>query len=142
MKKDMQQKAKDLQIEDRINFVGFVKHQNVIKYYNNLSIFIAVSRRESFGVSILEAAACEIPAITSNIGGLTEVNLDNKTGIVINPDDPNKLAESIVSLYDNEALRLKLGSNARRRVVEKFNWKDNVSQMIKIYKTFLRNEIK
>tara|TARA_Y100000590_G_scaffold280684_1_gene315341 strand:+ start:1360 stop:2445 length:1086 start_codon:yes stop_codon:yes gene_type:complete len=137
LKKEMEQKAKDLKIEDKIKFVGFVDHKKVLKYYNNLSIFIAVSKRESFGVSILEAASCGIPSITSNIGGLTEVNIDNETGVVINPDDPKKLAESIVKLYEQKELRLKLGKNARKRVEKNFNWKDNVSQMIKVYKSYV-----
>ncbi len=136
LKKEMEQKAKDLKIEDKIKFVGFVDHKKVLKYYNNLSIFIAVSKRESFGVSILEAASCGIPSITSNIGGLTEVNIHNETGVVINPDDPKKLAESIVKLYEQEELRLKLGKNARKRVEKKFNWKNNVSEMIKVYKNY------
>ena len=46
-------------------------------------------------MSVLEAAACEIPSITSNVGGLTEVNVHYKTGFVVNPDDPVKLAESM-----------------------------------------------
>ena len=136
LRKEMEQKAKDLKIEDKIKFVGFVDHKKVLKYYNNLSIFIAVSKRESFGVSILEAASCGIPSITSNIGGLTEVNIHNETGVVINPDDPKKLAESIVKLYEQEELRLKLGKNARKRVEKKFNWKNNVSEMIKVYKSY------
>jgi len=136
LKKDMQQKANNLQISNKVEFVGSVAHEDVIKYYKEISIFIAVSRRESFGVSVLEAAACKIPSITSNIGGLTEVNLHNETGIVIDPDDPVKLAKSIIELYENEDLRLKLGDQARKRVVENFYWKNNVSQMINIYKKF------
>ena len=116
---------------------------DVIKYYNNLSIFVAVSKRESFGVSILEAASCQIPSITSNIGGLTEVNINNETGIVIEPNNPNKLAEKIVELFEKKELRLKLGKNARKRVEKKFNWKNNVNEMIKIYKNIVnQNEIK
>tara|TARA_Y100000590_G_scaffold421128_1_gene524490 strand:+ start:978 stop:2108 length:1131 start_codon:yes stop_codon:yes gene_type:complete len=143
LKKEMQQKAKDLDIEDKIKFVGFVKHKNVIKYYNNLSIFVAVSKRESFGVSILEAASCQIPSITSNIGGLTEVNINNETGIVIEPNNPKKLADTIVELFEKKELRLKLGKNARKRVEKKFNWKNNVNEMIRIYKNIVNeNEIK
>ena len=97
---------------------------------------MAVSKRESFGVSILEAASCEIPSITSNIGGLTEVNINNETGIVINPDDPEKLADSIIKLYEQKELRLKLGKNARKRVEKKFNWTNNVNEMIKLYKSY------
>ncbi len=136
LKKDMQQKAADLQLQNNVKFTGFVPHENVVKYYNNLSIFVAVSRRESFGVSVLEAAACGIPSITSNIGGLNEVNVNNNTGIIINPDDPIKLADSIINLYENEKLRAMLGKNARERVIKKFDWNDNVNQMINIYKKY------
>ena len=99
-------------------------------------MFIAVSTRESFGVSVLEAAACEIPAITSNIGGLVEVNKNNETGFVINADDPSQLAESIIKFYEDEELRFNFGKSARKRVIEKFNWKDNINQMLNIYQKF------
>ena len=65
----------------------------------------------------MEAAACKIPSITSNIGGLKEVNIDNETGIIINPNDSKKLAESIVTLYDNDRLRARLAENARKNVI-------------------------
>ena len=136
LKKEMQQKAKDLNLHDRIKFVGFIPHPNVIKYFNDLSVFVAVSERESFGVSVLEAAACKVPSITSNIGGLPEVNIDNETGIIINPNDSKKLAESIVILYDNDRLRARLAENARKRVSRLFNWKNDLNNMIKIYEQF------
>ena len=63
----MEKKAFDLKIGNNVNFLGFVPHHKTIDYFNELSIFVAVSTRESFGVSVLEAAACEIPSITSNI---------------------------------------------------------------------------
>ena len=110
-----------------------IYHYLCQKVEQRLSIFIAVSTRESFGVSVLEAAACGIPAITSNVGGLPEVNKHDETGIVILPERPNELAEKIIYLYKNNQWRLKLGNNARRRVVSDFNWDKSVSQMLKIY---------
>ena len=136
LKNKMKKKAVDLKVDQKLKFVGFVDHKNVLKYYNDLSVFIAVSTRESFGVSILEASACEIPSITSNVGGLTEVNVNNVTGIVIEPNNPQKLAESIINLYENEKLRLKLGTGARKRVLEKYNWNSNLENMINIYKKY------
>ena len=133
----MQDKAKNLKIEKNIEFVGSVKHEKVPKYYDLMSIFVAVSTRESFGVSVLEAAACEIPSITSNVGGLPEVNLHGKTGFVLNPNEPHRLAKSILELYHNEKLRNTLGSNARLRVKDNFNWDRNVDQMIGIYSQFV-----
>ena len=136
LKEQMQQKAANLNIKNNIKFIGFIDHKHVIDYYHDISIFVAVSTRESFGVSVLEAAACEIPSITSNIGGLIEVNSHNETGIVIEPNKPKKLAESILKLYDNDNLRLRLGKNARKRVVKLYNWENNVANMINLYNTF------
>ncbi len=133
LRKQMESRAIELKIEKMVKFLGYVNHEKVYKHFQNLSLFVAVSKRESFGVSILEAAACEVPSITSNIGGLPEVNIDKLTGIVIKPDNPIDLAGSIIKLYENKDLRTKMGKSARERVIKKFNWKDNVNEMIKIY---------
>ena len=140
LKKDMEEKVAMLNLDDKIKFIGFVEHGSVKKYYDMLSIFVAVSTRESFGVSVLEAAALEIPSITSNIGGLTEVNLHNKTGIVIEPDSPLQLAQSIIKLYENNELRNNLGVNARKMVIEKFNWEKSIKKMLKVYKNAIEDK--
>tara|TARA_Y100001958_G_C21235013_1_gene561251 strand:+ start:222 stop:1325 length:1104 start_codon:yes stop_codon:yes gene_type:complete len=137
LKYKMQQKAKKLNLCKNVGFTGFVDHKNVIKFYNRLSIFVAVSERESFGVSVLEAASCEIPSITTNVGGLTEVNVHNSTGIVINEKDPIELAKSILLIYENDKLRKNLGRSGRKRVLKYFTWKNNVSKMVNIYKSLV-----
>ena len=131
---NMKLKVKKLKLEKNIKFFGHVPHNKTINYFQKLSIFIAVSTRESFGVSILEAGSCEVPAITSDVGGLPEVNIDKKTGFVIGPKDPEILAQKIIYLYKNEVLRKKMGKNARERIITQFNWTKNVRQMLKIYK--------
>ena len=134
LKDEMEQRVKNLNIDKNVKFLGFVPHKSVVEYYNCFSIFVVVSTRESFGVSVLEAAACEIPSITSNVGGLKEVNKNNETGIIVEPNDPISLADSIINLYEQNSLRLKLGENARKRVIKKFNWQENLNQMIRVYK--------
>ena len=136
----MEEKVKTLNLGDKIKFLGFVDHGSVRKYYEMLSIFVAVSTREIFGVSVLEAAALEIPSITSNIGGLTEVNLHNKTGIVIEPDRPLQLAKSIIKLYEDSKMRKNLGVNARKMVIEKFNWDESIKKMLKVYKNAIKDK--
>jgi len=133
----MKQKTKKLGIEKHVKFTGHISHENIEKHYQKLSVFVAVSTKESFGVSIVEAAACGVPAITSNVGGLPEVNDHNKTGYVIKPNDPQTLAELVIKLYNNEKLRKKLGFNARNMAIQKFDWKISVQKMIKIYNQYL-----
>lgn len=133
----MKQKATRLHLNDFIEFTSGVSPQEIVEYHQKLSVFIAVSTRESFGVAVLEAAACGVPAITSDIGGLPEVNEHNKTGNVIKPNDPKALAKSIIKFYNNPVYRKKFGQNARNRVVTKFDWENSVEKMINIYNKFL-----
>jgi L-malate glycosyltransferase len=136
LKQKMQDKCKELNLENSISFEGFISHKNIIDQFQKLSLFIAVSTRESFGVSILEAASCGVPAITSNIGGLPEVNTNNQTGFIIPPDNELILAEKIVKLFEDKSLRFIMSKNARENTIKNFNWKKNVDDMIKIYRSF------
>jgi len=136
----MKIKSSELSLDNFVNFEVFISPENVVEYYQKMSIFISVSTRESFGVSILEAASCQVPAITSNVGGLPEVNKHNETGLVIPPESPKELAYAIKKLYNNNALKNTMGKNARNRVKEKFNWNNNVQKMITVYNQATNNK--
>ena len=130
---EMKEKTINLGLQKYVKFTGAVSYQGIEKYHNKLSVFVAISKRESFGVAVLEALACSVPAITSNVGGLPEVNQNQLTGKIIDPNNPRKLADSIMKFYLNEDYRIKLGENGRNWVVKKYNWDKNVDQMINIY---------
>ena len=136
MLKKMKKKCNKLGLSNNFKFTGKVSHKNIEKYFQKLSVFIAVSTRESFGVSILEAASCGVPAITSDVGGLPEVNKNNYTGFVIPANNPQILSKKILKLYFNNNLREKMGFNARERVLNNFDWDENVKKMIHLYKSY------
>ena len=119
----MEEKVDKLNLKKNFNFTGFIQHDDIYQYYKKLNVFVAPSTREGFGVSVLEAASTGIPSITSNVGGLKEVNIHNQTGFVIPPNNPEMLAKYILKLYDDNVLREKLGLNARKFVQENFSWK-------------------
>jgi L-malate glycosyltransferase len=135
--KDMQNKCNKLKLNENIKFSGQISHDKIVEYFNKLSVFVAVSTRESFGVSILEAASCQIPAITSNVGGLPEVNKNNYTGFIIPPNNPHLLSEKILKLYNEKNILNEMGINARKRVVKSFNWNTNLEKMINLYKNYI-----
>lgn len=124
--------AKQLKINSDTVFTGKVPHSDVVSFHNMISIFVNVSLRESFGVSVLEASACEKPVVVSNVGGLPEVVEDGVTGIIVPPEDEYKTAEAVELLLD-EKIREKMGRAGRERVLRMFNWEDNVTQMKNIY---------
>lgn len=125
--------VKKLGIEDKVLFSGFVEHTFITEYYNNIDIFVVPSLSESFGVSVLEASACELPVIVTDTGGLPEVVDKNVTGLVVPVKNAWEIAKVIELLIFDEKLRAEMGEKGRKRVTELFDWKKNVQLMIKIY---------
>jgi len=136
----LQNLSKRLCIEKETIFTGKIDFNEVPKYHNMLDIFVSVSTldSESFGVAIIEAGACEKPVVVSNVGGLPEVVKDGVTGLIVPSKDEEKTAEAIEKLILNKTIRDEMGKSARKRVQKLFNWNNNVTQMIEIYKEILK----
>ncbi len=136
--KEYKQLVDNLGISDKVEFTGAVSKEETIKYHQRISIFIALSLQESFGVAVLEAAACEVPAVVSNVGGLPEVVINNKTGYVVESKNPKQAAEAISKLLLNNKLLTNFGINARQFVIENYNWTDNIDNQIKLYNSYIK----
>ena len=130
--------VESLGINNDTIFTGFIDHKEIHEYHNMLDISLFLSN-ESFGVSVIEASACEKPVIVSNIGGLPEVVEDNVTGIVVEPKNIEQITQAIEKLIFNRELRIWLGKNGRERVEKLYNWENNVKVMDKIYKKEFEN---
>ena len=120
--------------EDAV-FTGQIQHNEVHKYHNMMviSAFLSVVDSESFGVSVLEASACEKPVVVSDVGGLPEVTEDGITGIVVPPRDSQRSADALERLLLDQDLRLRMGKRGRERVQSLYSWQDNVKRMVQIY---------
>lgn len=136
LRESLENLAKELNIKEKIKFEGFILNSEVPKVINEMDIFIvpSVLDSESFGVAAVEAMACEVPVIVSDADGLKEVVVDNETGFIVSKKDYKAIAEKIKVLINNKELRKKLGRAGRKRVIELYEWNDNVENMIKIYK--------
>lgn len=133
-------KACEYGFSDSVTFTGSIPYNQVASYHNMLDIYLAPStdNSESFGVGVLEAAACGKPVIVSNIGGLPEVVIDNHTGFLVPPNSPEKLAEKIEKLIFDEQLRKQFGANGRRFVEEKYDYDKILDYIISIYEDAIR----
>ncbi len=133
---ELKQLTIDLNLEEKIKFLGFIKNTDVPKAINKMDIFVVPSilNSESFGVAAVEAMACEIPVIVSDADGLKEVVVNNETGFIVPKKDFKTIAEKLKKLILDEELRAEFGKNGRKRVLELYNWNDNVDKMIEIYK--------
>lgn len=142
LEQNLKKMAKELGIGKDTVFTGHVSYSEVPRYHNMISIFVSVSNSESFGVSVIEASACEKPVVVSNVGGLPEVVEDEVTGMIIPPRSPEKTAEAIEKLVLDENLRVMMGENGRQRVKKLYDLDSNVKQMINVYERTLQRQNK
>lgn len=115
-----------------VEFIGEVRHEDVPKLYSGMDVAVFLSREESFGVSAVEAMACEVPVVASDADGFREV-LDGGAGIVVPGNDVDAAAEAMLRLAADPGLRASLGKSGRARVLERYEWKSNVATMVEEY---------
>lgn len=128
--------ANSLNISNVTEFAGAVPYASVPDFLNKLDIYVAASRldSESFGVAILEASACALPVVVTNVGGLPEVVEDGVTGKIVQRDDPHALAKAIEGLIIDKKLRKRMGQAGVQRVIDHYTWEDSVSIMEDVYR--------
>lgn len=106
MIKYYKQAAKNLQIENNVNFVGFISDDQLVDFYNRHGVFVLPSneKQEGFGIVLLEALACGTPVITTNLVGIANDIRNTNCGIVIKSNNVNQLAKSIIGILVNQKL--------------------------------------
>jgi len=130
----LHKQAKELALSDSIHWLGWIETQQKLRdFFHSLDIFAQPSRRESFGVSAAQAAACGLPVIASRYGGIPEVVIDRKTGFLVAPENEQELAEAMLLLIHDAGLRLSMGTEGRKWIERNFEWKTCVAKMIGIY---------
>ncbi|HRP67941.1 MAG TPA: glycosyltransferase [Turneriella sp.] len=133
--KQYKQQVERLKISNRVEFVGRVPHSQVPQELAKFDIFAALSRldSESFGVAVIEASATARPVVVSDVGGLPEVVLANKTGFIVPREDSQAAAVALEKLVLNPKLRQRVGLAGRGHVEKTYNWPRCVEQMVKVY---------
>jgi glycosyltransferase involved in cell wall biosynthesis len=120
-----------------VEYLGVVEAEQVPDLINQSRIFIYPSREEPFGLSILEAMACAVPVITTNVFGPSEIISQNHDGLMVSPDNAKELADSIRLLLQNENLRKTIGDNGRKTVESRFDIKMHAEKLISLYETLI-----
>lgn len=112
------QLATELGIRDRVHFLG--NQEQVVELLSVADLFLLPSAQESFGLAALEAMACEVPVITSSVGGLPEVVEHGVSGFLFQPDDVNGMAAEAISLLSNPERHSQVARAARARVIAQY----------------------
>ena len=109
-------------VRDHIHFLGFVSDHEKLHWYSKCDVFALISEIEGFGVVYLEANAFGKPVVGGNIGGVPEAVVNGETGLLVDINSLEEIADSLVNLLEDPAECHRLGENGRHRVKEEFSW--------------------
>lgn len=119
-------------LEDAVRITGPVANNQLSGYFNTHSVFINTTTYESFGVSVVEAAASGIPIVSNKVGELPYIWEDHKNMLFIEQNDPNSFAHAIEELWSDPELIQVLKKNARKQA-ESFDRKEILKTWISIF---------
>lgn len=126
----LQEKAKELKLEDDVIFTGFVPDEDLPALYAGADLFVLPSFLEGFGIPVLEAMASGTPVVAANAGALPEVVGD--AGILVNPFSAQEIAEGIYRLISNNQLSDQLIKKGLDRS-KQFNWPKVAEETLALY---------
>jgi N-acetyl-alpha-D-glucosaminyl L-malate synthase BshA len=126
--------ARQLGVDKYVRYLGKIKDVEQVLCLSDL--FLLTSESESFGLAALEAMAAGVPVMSTNTGGLPEVNTHNETGFLNDVGDTKTMSENAIKTLRDEALYEKLSSGAKRRSKD-FEIDKIISQYEKIYTSLL-----
>ena len=130
---ELKKMVSDLNLKGDVIFTGRISFSEVSNYFNMLDILVNISDYESFGVSVIEAMACEKPVIATNTGGLKEIIENSAFGSLVEIGNVSQTANEMERYLLDETLKQNVGKAARAKVIEKYNWTNNIKQMIDVY---------
>ncbi len=128
--------VEELNLQKKVTFLGEIDNQGLVNYLYASEVFVlpSIFRSEAFGISMLEAMACGVPVISTELGtGTSFVNLHQKTGLVVKPANAESLADALEILLSNSVLRMTLGQNARQRVEQLFSHQRMLEKIKELY---------
>ena len=132
---DLKKLAEGLDVADHVHFLGY--RNDISEICNCADLFVFMSHQEGLPVALMEAMACGLPAVCSNIRGNTDLIEDGVTGLLAN-NTPEEVAESISKMKSDTALRNRVASAALQKI-KQFDLSSVEDEMSKIYGGGVRN---
>jgi glycogen(starch) synthase len=124
-------------VASMIDYQGVVETDDVPVLINKSRIFLYPSRREPFGLSIIEAMACGVPVVTTDVFGPREIVTHNYNGFAVPPDDAETLAAAVETLLTDVELRTRISQNALKSVQDRYDIRQHAKQLVAIYEEMI-----
>ena len=137
LRNQLQRKIEAANLSGNFKFLGNIKWDMLPEVYNCADVFVLPSIQEGQGIVLLEAQASAKPVVAFDIGGVNEAVRNGETGLLVKQGSTDKLADAIMKLLSDKAMREKMGANGRRFVTENFTWDICAQKMLHVYREAL-----
>ena len=133
-RKRLEEKARDLNLENKVIFTGRVGDSELPAFYQLSDIFVTVSRQiggdvEGFGIVYLEANQYGKPVVAGRSGGASEAVVEGFNGLLVDPGSPEDIAGAMIKLLTDNELALRLGKQGKERVEREFLWETGAKKL-------------
>jgi glycosyltransferase involved in cell wall biosynthesis len=119
LRSDLESRCQELGVEDKFIFTGW--KEDVCSILPTLDILVLPSVNEAVGRVLIEAGACGIPVVATNVGGVPEIVRDNETGVLVAPGSPEEMARAIIDLLNSEGKRQRMSFAAEQWIGDRFS---------------------
>jgi glycosyltransferase involved in cell wall biosynthesis len=136
MKQEIVSYSHNLNIDRAVTFAGFV--DNIPALLPDADVFLITSKTEGLGTSIIDAFACKVPVVATAAGGIPELIIDHKTGLLNNIGDVSSLTDSVIKLLDDQDLVNELTKGATERL-QMFTKENTAKATIEVYNELIGN---
>lgn len=128
------------EVDAMVDYLGVVDARRVPEIINESRIVLYPSRREPFGLSVLEGMACRVPVITADVYGPSEIVSHGIDGYTISPGNPQVLADAVDTLLTDNKLYRRISQNSRISVETKYDIRLHIPRLMEIYQELIKRK--
>jgi len=136
--KEVQELTNRLGISKHVLITGPLYGQDKLQAYVDSEFYVLPSRYETFPMTVLEAYACGVPVIVSNVGGLKDLVINGKTGLLVNVDDVDQLTSAIHFLLNNGEETRRMGLRGKQLVKSNFSIEKMIEKIEELYEKVIK----
>lgn len=137
-RKNFYKELKKLNIENYVKMLGKIGEEELPKFYNATNCFVFPSLSEGWGLAPMEAIACSIPVIASNIDSIAEFLVHEKNSLLVEPEESEELAEAMIRIAKDENLRELIKKEGRKTAL-KYGWEKTAIDTENFYYEILQS---
>jgi len=135
---DLEQLSQHLGIAESVNFTGRLDNKEMAEIYRQTDLLLNPSLADNMPISLLEALACGVPIVSTNVGGIPHLVKDGKTALLVDPSDPQAMAVAAIRVLDDPDLATVLRKNGLA-IVQDYTWPTVREQWFSVYRDALQD---